>query len=168
MVEVVTVITALNEISVLVKNYHGYSTNKFRKSDDDNIRSAFSLRLRSIKNIAQSGFDDSVKSKKIDLANVFEKLEKIVIDLEDKIRWSYPSESNSINFLKKKEKKIVQDEVVLHDHAIITSLDHIKERCMKVDSNQYEHVEELCQDMKLVSMRVSDRKQAIESLVNRM
>ena len=74
MVEVVTVITALNEISVLVKNYHGYSTNKFRKSDDDNIRSAFSLRLRSIKNIAQSGFDDSVKSKKTDLANVFEKL----------------------------------------------------------------------------------------------
>ena len=167
MVEVVTLITALNEISVLVKNYQGYSTKKNRKNDDESVRIAISSRLRSIKNIAQSGFDNSIKSKKTDLASEFENLEKIVIDLEDKIRWTYPSESVSINFLKKKEKKKVQEEIVLHDHAIITSLDHIKVRCMKVDSNRCEPVQELCQDTRLVSMRISDRQQAIESLVSR-
>ena len=167
MVEVITTIAALNEISVLVKNYQGYSTKKYRKKDDDNIRLAISTRLRSIKNIAQTRFDDSVTANNTDLTTAFGKLEKIVIDLEEKIRWSYPSESFSINFLKKKEKKIVQEEVVLQDHAILTSLDLIKERCIKVDSNQSEHVGELCQDLSLVSMRISDRQQAIEDLVRR-
>ena len=87
--------------------------------------------------------------------------------MEENIRWSYPSESNSINFLRKKEKKIVQEEVVLQDHAILTSLDHIKERSIKLDSNQCEHVDELCQDLSLVSMRISDRQQAIDDLVKR-
>ena len=167
MVEVVTAITALNEISVLIKNYQGYSTKKTRINDDYNIRLAISSRLRTIKNIAQTRFDNSVKTNNTDLTTAFGKLEIIVIDLEEKIRWSYPSESFSINFLKKKEKKIVQEEVVLQDHAILTSLDLIKERCIKVDSNQSEHVGELCQDLSLVSMRISDRQQAIEDLVRR-
>jgi len=167
MVEVLTTIAALNKISALVTNYQGYSTKKHRKKDDDNIRLAISSRLRSIKNIAQSRFDDSVKANNTDLTTAFGKLEKIVIDLEENIRWSYPSESNSINFLRKKEKKIVQEEVVLQDHAILTSLDHIKERSIKLDSNQCEHVDELCQDLSLVSMRISDRQQAIDDLVKR-
>ena len=87
--------------------------------------------------------------------------------MEEKIRWSYPSESISINFLRKKEKKLIQEEVVLQDHAILTSLDHIKERSIKLDSNQSEHVGELCQDLSLVSMRISDRQQAIEDLIRR-
>ena len=37
MVEVITTIAALNEISVFVKNYQGYSTKKYRKKDDDDI-----------------------------------------------------------------------------------------------------------------------------------
>ena len=61
----------------------------------------------------------------------------------------------------------VQEEVVLQDHAILTSLDHIKERSIKLDSNQFEHVGELCQDLSLVSMRISDRQQAIDDLVKR-
>ena len=166
MVEVVTLITALNEISVLVKNYQGYNTKISRRNDDDSVRSAISSRLHSIKKIAQSGFDKSVLEKKPDLASVFENLEKIVIESEDKIRWSYPSEPSSINFLKKKVKKKVEKDMVLHDYAIITSLDHIKLRCIKVDSNLCGPVEELCQDLKLVSLRISDRQQAIESLIS--
>jgi len=39
MVEVITTIAALNEISVLVKNYQGYSTKKYRRDDFENSSS---------------------------------------------------------------------------------------------------------------------------------
>ena len=62
---------------------------------------------------------------------------------------------------------MVQEKVVLHDHAILTSLDHIKERCIKLDSKQLENAVKLCQELSLVGTRISERQQAIEELVRR-